>query len=133
MGSKLPGELQFDPCAGALTDRRDFLKKTGTIAGLTAASAFSPLLSGEALSAAPPSEYDLRNVGGSNYITEVRNQGICNSCTAFAVIAAIEGTLSVKQGITDPKFHLSEDQLFSCAGPGCDTNAWYPEDALKIL
>ncbi len=133
MGNKLPGDLQFDPCAGALTDRRDFLKKTGTIAGLTAAGGFSPLLPREAsaLSATPPSDYNLRNVGGSNYITEVRNQGICNSCTAFAVIAAIEGTVSVKQGLTDPQIHLSEDQLFSCAGPGCDTNAWYPEDALK--
>src|SRR3954463_9526882 len=77
-----------------------------------------------------PASYDLRHVGGKNFITDVRDQGDCNSCTAFAVVAAIEGAINIKQNVSNPSLHLSEDQLFNCAGPGCDTNAWYPEEAL---
>ena len=77
-----------------------------------------------------PASYDLRNVAGKNFITDVRDQGHCNSCTAFAVVAAIEGAINIKQNVSNPSLHLSEDQLFDCAGPGCDTNAWYPDEAL---
>src|SRR3954468_20474920 len=80
--------------------------------------------------ATTPSEFDLRNVGGKNYITPVRDQEDCNSCTAFATVATIEGTINSRQGVSNPALHLSEDQLFDCAGPGCDTNAWYPDEAL---
>jgi hypothetical protein len=125
----------------APTDRRDFLKKAGAIAGLTSAGALTQLFPGRTAQAqynpkpaiATPSSYNLRSVGGvngPNYITEVRDQGICNACTAFAVIAAMEGAISVKANQPNPQLHLSEEQLFSCAGPGCDTNAWYPADAL---
>jgi Papain family cysteine protease len=81
-----------------------------------------------------PTKYNLcpPAIGGTgpNYITPVRDQGTCNSCTAYAVVAAIEGAISIKNNITNPTLHLSEAQLFNCAGPGCETNAWYPEDAL---
>jgi C1A family cysteine protease len=84
--------------------------------------------------AALPQSYNLcpPAVGdnGPNYITGVRDQGECNSCTAFAVVAAIEGAISIKHNVNNPTLHLSEDQLFECAGPGCDTNAWYPDQAL---
>jgi C1A family cysteine protease len=142
MGDILPTDLQT-VAPSTLPNRRDFLKKTGTIAGLTSAGAFTQLLPGSTAEAqynptpsvkpmiATPNQYDLRKVGGStNYITEVRDQGICNACTAFAVIGAIEGAISVKANTPNPQLHLSEEQLFSCAGPGCDTNAWYPADAL---
>jgi C1A family cysteine protease len=124
-----------------LANRRDFLKTTGAVAGLAAAGALTQsLLPGGAAQAqyrttakpliVTPNKYNLRDVGGANYITGVRDQGICNACTAYAVIAAIEGAISVKTNTNNPQLHLSEEQLFSCAGPGCDTNAWYPMDAL---
>jgi C1A family cysteine protease len=79
-----------------------------------------------------PRSFDLRSVNGQNYITEVRDQKECNSCTAYAVVAAIEGAISIKNGVVNPTIHLSENQLFFCGGSnGCDTNAWYPEGALK--
>ena len=141
MGDILPNDLE-DIARTTVPNRRDFLKTTGGVAGLAAAGAFSQLLpAGTAQAQYPatpkpmvttPNNYNLRSVGagGTNYITEVRDQGICNACTAYAVIAAIEGAISVKTNTPNPQLHLSEEQLFSCAGPGCDTNAWYPADAL---
>jgi C1A family cysteine protease len=140
MGNILPNDHTIAPTT---SNRRDFLKRTGTIAGLTSAGAFTQLLLPGGTAEAQytptpkpmittPNKYDLRSVGvaGTNFITEVRDQGICNACTAYAVVGAIEGAISVKTGTSNPQLHLSEEQLFSCAGPGCDTNAWYPADAL---
>ena len=71
-----------------------------------------------------------------NYITPVKNQSSCNSCTAFAVVAAIEGTFNKKNnfaGTAARAINLSEGQLFFAAGPKekCDTAYWWPEDALE--
>ncbi|HEU0083998.1 MAG TPA: C1 family peptidase [Bradyrhizobium sp.] len=137
MGDILPNHRQAIAPA-TLPDRRDFLTTTATVAGLATAGAFTQLLlpgtaqaqSSPKLMTATPNKYNLRSVNGANYITEVRDQGLCNACTAYAVIAAIEGAISFKTNTSNPQLHLSEDQLFSCAGPGCDTNAWYPADAL---
>jgi hypothetical protein len=141
MDKLLPNDLETI-APTTLPNRRDFLKTTGTVAGLATAGAFSQLLPGSTAEAqynptpgvkpmlATPPGYNLRDVGGVNYITEVRDQGICNSCTAYAVVAAIEGAFNFKQKTSNPQFHLSEEQLFTCAGPGCDTNAWYPDQAL---
>jgi len=69
-----------------------------------------------------------------NYITSVKDQSGCNSCTAFAVVAMIEGTYNVKynQSAGDQGLNLSEGQLFFAAGPKdkCSTTHWWPADAL---
>jgi C1A family cysteine protease len=132
----------------AATSRRDILKTALVVGGVAAAGTFSPGFVREAAAAkryrkrpakrlALPRAFDLRNVGGKNYITSVKDQGTCNSCTAFAVVAAIEGSYnwqknqSIAPGTDTPGY--SEAQLFFCNGPpgGCDCRAWYPEDALQ--
>src|SRR5262249_15509313 len=112
--------------------RRTFLRAAGAVTALSAigsvkaiAQVYNPTV------LTPPQEIDLRNYNGKNYVTEVRDQGGCNSCTAYAVVAAIETAKSIRDDTPNPQFHLSEYQLFSCAGPGCDTNAWYPDEALE--
>jgi C1A family cysteine protease len=112
--------------------RRTFLQNTGAVAALSAMGPIKSFAQGSYKPGVltPPQSFDLRSLNGKNYVTEVRDQGGCNSCTAFAVVAAIEAAKSVKDDANNPQIHFSEDQLFSCAGPGCDTNAWYPDGAL---
>jgi C1A family cysteine protease len=95
-----------------------------------------------ALAAAPPlypASYDLRNVGGKNFITQVKDQGHCGSCVAFGTIAAIEGTFQVASANPNSGLDISEAQLFYCyggaAGRVCGYNqevnsGWWPAAAL---
>jgi C1A family cysteine protease len=66
----------------------------------------------EAFSA--PSSYDLRNVGGKNFITPVKNQRSCGSCVSFGTIATVEGT--IRKSKNDPNYAVdfSEAHLFYC-------------------
>ena len=84
--------------------------------------------------AGAPAEYDLRSVGGKNFITPIKDQGSCGSCVAFGVCAAMEGTLRVQRGEPDLAIDLSEAHLFYChgraQGRNCG-NGWIPDDALQ--
>src|SRR5947207_1339242 len=101
--------------------RRTFLQAAGAVtAALSAISSVKALAQGYTPAlVTPPQSFDLRSYNNKNYVTEVRDQGGCNSCTAYAVVAAIETAKSIKDDTPNPEIHLSEDQLFSCAGPGC--------------
>jgi len=70
-----------------------------------------------------------------SYVTPIKSQSSCNACTAFAVVAAIEGTYNKWKnlpGDASEAINLSEGQLFFAAGPKdkCVTTHWWPEDAL---
>ncbi len=104
-------------------------------------AAISKLAAGAAnLAAAAPSAYDLRNVGGRNFISPVVDQGSCGSCVAFGTAAAINGAMRVSRGVAtnDPNSgslkELSEAQLFYCGaapqGYSCGTG-WWPSAALS--
>ena len=87
----------------------------------------------EARSAGAPAAYDLRDAGGKNFISPIRDQGGCGSCVAFGVCATMEGTFRVEnQDATNP-IDLSEAHLFYChgraQGRNCD-NGWIPDQAL---
>jgi C1A family cysteine protease len=84
----------------------------------------------------PPSSYDLRNVGGQNFITSIKNQGSCGSCVAFGVAATVEGAFRVQ--LTDPTFAVdySEAHLFYCharsIGRTCAIG-WWPSNAFDFF
>ena len=83
--------------------------------------------------AGAPAAYDLRNVGGRNFVTPVKDQGGCGSCVAFGTVAALESTARVERGDAGFAIDLSEAHLFYChgraAGRTCG-NGWWPEAAL---
>jgi len=73
---------------------------------------------GQPLRAAPayPTSYDLRDVDGQNFITEVKDQRYCGSCVAFGVCATVEGTLQVRRNDPNLNPDFSEAHLFYCLG-----------------
>jgi len=80
-----------------------------------------------------PSAYDLRNVGGQNYVTPVKDQSSCGSCVAFGTVATTESTLRVQRGNPTLAVDLSEAHLFFVhardRGYNCSTG-WWPNEAL---
>jgi len=80
---------------------------------------------------------DLRCDNGKNQITPVKDQDDpipCNACTAFAVVAAVEGTYNKSQAQPVPGLDLDEKRLFNSSysqpSGGCGTSHWWPKYAL---
>lgn len=92
---------------------------------------FEAAVAGEGLrGVGAPAAYDLRSVGGKNYVTPVKNQGGCGSCVAFGVAATVESTMRVRGNNPDLAIDLSEAHLFYCharsQGRRCSNGWWVP-------
>src|SRR5215472_1606039 len=105
--------------------RRRFINSAATLAGTAA---------GAGLTWTPAQATDLRT-----FMTSVKDQDDPvggNSCTAYAVVATVEGTYNKKHsgsGLAGPD--LDEMDLFTNATPapkgGCATDHWWPKYALE--
>jgi C1A family cysteine protease len=86
------------------------------------------------LAAGVPATYDLRNVGGQNFITPITDQGNCGSCVAFGTVATVEATNRIQRNNPNLNIDLSEAHLFYCYGRNdgrnCE-NGWWPDPALN--
>ena len=102
-------------------------------------AAKASLAAAKAPAAGAPAAFDLRNVGGKNFITPVKNQGSCGSCVAFGSVATVEGTTRFKRNQPDLAIDLSEAHLFYCHGRNegrrCNNGWWVPPalDAIKSI
>ncbi len=86
-----------------------------------------------------PKSFNWLNHNNKNYMTTVKNQGFCSSCSAFGSLAVTESMAKIEHSI---ELNLSEGQLFF-KSPGfspedtesthnCKTG-WAVEDALEYL
>jgi C1A family cysteine protease len=86
--------------------------------------------------AGAPAAYDLRDVGGANFITDVTDQQSCGSCVAFGTVAAVEGRLRKQRNNPNLAIDLSEAHLFfvhaRARGYNCDTG-WWPAEAFEDI
>jgi len=79
-----------------------------------------------------PDAIDWRNKDGHNWITPVKNQAMCGSCTAFGAVATLESLVRIEQNQPDLDIDLSEMHLFNCGGGSCSFG-WYPLSACRYL
>ncbi|KAL1835951.1 hypothetical protein VTJ49DRAFT_5843 [Mycothermus thermophilus] len=64
----------------------------------------------------PPLSVDWRNRSGINYITTPQDQGVCNSCWAFATTALIEAMVRIEHGVWSKR---SEADVHAGVGAVC--------------
>jgi cathepsin X len=68
-----------------------------------------------------PADFDWRNVNGSNYLTESRNQHIpqyCGSCWAFGTLSSLNDRIKIASKIAWPETILAPQVLINCGGGG---------------
>jgi C1A family cysteine protease len=104
---------------------RPELEGTEEVAAASAASA-------TAESVGAPAAFDVRNVGGANFDSPVKDQGGCGSCVAFGTAGTMEVVFRFARRTTMP-LDLSEAHLFyvyaRSEGRNCG-NGWWPVQAL---
>ena len=84
-----------------------------------------------------PRSYDLRNVGGKNFITPVKDQDACGNGVVFDVVAAVEGTFKKQRNNPNLDLDYSEAHLFYCyardEGYTCLTGWGLPDKPLDKI
>lgn len=75
-----------------------------------------------------PTSFDLRNVGGIDYSTSVKDQLGCGSCVAFGTVATMEHVARFTRRAPGLALDLSEAHAFYCYGRAdgatCGTGWW---------
>ncbi len=79
-------------------------------------------LTSTAPQAASSGSFDWRNENGEDWMTSVKNQGICGACWAFSAVGVAEATTKIRRSDPNLYIDLSEEYLVSgCYGgqTGC--------------
>lgn len=78
-----------------------------------------------------PAAWNWRNVVGQDWTTEVKDQGGCGSCVAFATVSMIESNLEIFKRNPSLKPDLSEADLFFRGCGHCCSGGWSFVPALR--
>lgn len=71
---------------------------------------------------------DWRSHGGSDWMTPIKDQGLCGSCWAFGTLAVVESVWKIFQNRPTSNPDLAEQHLLSCSGAGdCVAGGSYGE------
>jgi C1A family cysteine protease len=91
--------------------------------------------SGDTMDAVPAS-FDWRSRPKGNYLTTVKNQGICGSCWAFSAIGVSEAALNIANNTVGNNYNLSEQYFvsdcYAYGGVSSCCGGW-KDDALKVI
>ncbi len=77
------------------------------------------------------SRFSWRDYDGENWLTDVKDQGMCGACVAFSTLAAMEAQYNIVIGDPWVDLDLCEQMLVSCTSLGCDGGRI--DDALDFL
>ncbi len=75
---------------------------------------------------------DWRIHQGRNWVTPIREQGECSSCTAMAAAATLETQGMIAGGVPENASYLSAQSLFSCGGGRCHSG-WHTSRAADFV
>ncbi len=78
-----------------------------------------------------PTQWDWRDVMGQNWLTPVRAQDSCGSCTAFGFASVFESQLKIDSRWSWWNPLISVQSLFACGGGDCVTG-WGMGEALEF-
>jgi C1A family cysteine protease len=79
-----------------------------------------------------PSSFSWQDNHG-NYITSVKDQGMCGACSYFSTCAAAESWLRIKEGNPRLEIDLSEQFVLSCGNVGSCKNGAFIEHVHQFL
>ena len=83
---------------------------------------------------ATPSSFDWRNYDGSNWMTPIKNQGICGSCWAFAAVGVAEAAINIGYRTPNLDPDMSEQYLVTdCAVNAGDCAGGWGTSALTYI
>jgi putative hemolysin len=124
---------------GSVYDLIDLIKKsTGHEASEPIAELLGPPdppVQNQTPNLVPPVSFDWRNYSGSDWVTPVKNQGVCGSCWSFSAVGVAESIFNIAASNPDLDLDFSEQYLVTdcllyhdCNGGNKGTALYYIRD-----
>jgi hypothetical protein len=80
-----------------------------------------------------PVSFDWRNVGGTSYVSPIKDQGWCGSCWAFAAVGVLESLLMIRGYSPCGAENLSEQFVVSCNNLNLGCNGGFPKTTSRFM